>query len=146
MSLTGRILPTDMADLLLGRKEIDKERLKQRYNSLVVIDKPARRIKIIEGERAKKIVDNFLKELKVSAKSDEINGTPASSGTAVGRVRVIMNARECNKLKKGEILVTAMTSPDFMVAVRRAKAIVTDEGGLTSHAAIVSSELGLCPA
>jgi len=46
-------------------------------------------------------------------------------------------------MKDGDILVAPMTSPDFIVAMRKASAIITDEGGMTSHAAIVSRELGI---
>ncbi len=70
-------------------------------------------------------------------------GMPASPGYGSGKVRIIHEAKEINKVKQGEILVTEMTNPDFVPAMRRAAAIVTDKGGATSHAAIVSRELGI---
>lgn len=70
-------------------------------------------------------------------------GMPASPGYGSGKVRIIKTAKEINKVKQGEILVTEMTNPDFVPAMRRASAIVTDKGGATSHAAIVSRELGI---
>lgn len=70
-------------------------------------------------------------------------GQPASPGYASGKARIIHSAKEIDKIKDGEILVTEMTDPDFVPAMRRAKAIVTDKGGVTSHAAIVSRELGI---
>lgn len=72
-----------------------------------------------------------------------LSGTPASPGIVSGAVRIIFKASEINKVKKGEILVTTMTTPDFVPAMRKAVAIVTDRGGQTSHAAIVSRELGI---
>lgn len=72
-----------------------------------------------------------------------LDGTPASPGYASGKVKVIHTAKEINLVEQGEILVTEMTNPDFVPAMRKAAAIVTNEGGVTSHAAIVSRELGI---
>ncbi|MBM4401739.1 MAG: phosphoenolpyruvate synthase [Candidatus Cloacimonetes bacterium] len=72
-----------------------------------------------------------------------LEGIPASPGIACGPVRVIKSVKEIGKVKKGEVLVTEMTNPDFVPAMKRAVAIVTDRGGRTSHAAIVSRELGI---
>lgn len=74
---------------------------------------------------------------------DEIKGMTANKGKAKGYVRILLSPKEIIKMKQGEILVTTMTSPDFVPALRKAKAIVTDEGGVTSHAAIVSRELNI---
>lgn len=63
--------------------------------------------------------------------------------TVEGQVRVLRSSREGDQFRKGEILVTAMTSPDYMPIMRKAVAIITDEGGLTAHAAVVSRELGI---
>lgn len=71
----------------------------------------------------------------------EVRGTTASKGLVVGTARIVANIREIGKLGDGEILMTSMTTPDFVVAMKRAGAIVTDEGGLSCHAAIVSREL-----
>lgn len=72
-----------------------------------------------------------------------LKGSPASPGMATGPVRVLQSTREIEKVQKGDILVAPMTSPDFVPAMKRAAAIVTDKGGQTSHAAIVSRELGI---
>ncbi|MCJ7827763.1 phosphoenolpyruvate synthase, partial [Patescibacteria group bacterium] len=72
-----------------------------------------------------------------------VTGSSASPGLVVGKAKKIPNARQINKVKKGDILVTTMTTPDFVPAMKRAAAIVTDMGGQTSHAAIVSRELGV---
>jgi pyruvate,water dikinase len=72
-----------------------------------------------------------------------IHGTPASPGIGVGPVKIVLSPKEINKVKKGDVLVAPMTSPDFVPAMKRVVAIVTNEGGLTSHAAIVSRELGI---
>jgi len=60
-----------------------------------------------------------------------------------GKVKIILDPSDNSKMRKGDILVTEMTNPLFVPAIQKAKAIVTDVGGLLSHAAIVSRELGI---
>ena len=72
-----------------------------------------------------------------------VSGLPASPGIASGIVKVIKNLNELNKIRKGDVLVTEMTNPDMVVTMQKAAAIVTDEGGVTSHASIVSREMGI---
>jgi len=72
-----------------------------------------------------------------------VRGLGAGAGIASGVVRVLSDAADGARLRTGEILVTKMTSPDWVPVMRRAAAIVTDAGGMTSHAAIVSRELGI---
>jgi pyruvate, water dikinase len=71
------------------------------------------------------------------------NGISASPGIASGSVRVVYHAAEIGEVKDGEVLVAEVTTPDFVPAMKRAVAIVTDRGGRTCHAAIVSRELGV---
>lgn len=70
-----------------------------------------------------------------------LSGLGASPGTVRGPVRVLRSASEIARVGAGEVLVAPMTSPDWVPAMRRAAAVVTDQGGMTSHAAIVSREL-----
>lgn len=72
-----------------------------------------------------------------------LKGDPASPGIASGPVILLDSARDSDKVKPGDILVTQQTNPDFVSAMKKAAAIVTDSGGRTSHAAIVSRELGI---
>ena len=72
-----------------------------------------------------------------------LKGAPGSPGLASGKVVVIHSPQEIDRVEKGDILVTEMTTPDFVPAMKRAVAIVTDKGGRTAHAAIVSRELGI---
>ncbi|HUF27038.1 MAG TPA: phosphoenolpyruvate synthase [Gemmatimonadaceae bacterium] len=72
-----------------------------------------------------------------------VRGLRASPGTATGAVRVLASPADAGKLHSDEILVARMTSPDWVPIMKRAAAIVTDAGGMTSHAAIVSRELGI---
>jgi pyruvate,water dikinase len=72
-----------------------------------------------------------------------LSGLGASPGAASGTVKIVYSLDDLKKIKKGDVLVTEMTNPDMVVTMQRASAIVTDEGGITSHAAIVSREMGI---
>jgi len=78
-----------------------------------------------------------------TTKAPILKGIPASPGVASGVVKIIKTPSELDKIKKGDVLVTKMTNPDYVPGMKRAAAIITDEGGQTSHAAIVSRELGV---
>lgn len=93
---------------------------------------------------------NFLEEYvldksKVKSQKSKVLVTGLSVGSKIGQGRVnkIINVKDINKFKKGEVLVTTMTDPDWVPAMKLASAIVTDSGGRTAHAAIVSRELGI---
>jgi len=72
-----------------------------------------------------------------------LSGSPASPGIAFGPVKIVPDPSQIDKVLAGDILVAEMTTPDFVPAMKRAAAIVTDRGGRTAHAAIVSRELGI---
>jgi pyruvate,water dikinase len=72
-----------------------------------------------------------------------VSGLPASPGTATGRVRKLASPAESERFQDGEVLISVMTSPDWVPIMRRAAALVTDGGGMTCHAAIVARELGV---
>jgi pyruvate,water dikinase len=72
-----------------------------------------------------------------------LSGAPASPGIASGPVKIIPEVSQIDKVNEGDILIAEMTTPDFVPAMKRAAAIVTDRGGRTAHAAIVSRELGI---
>lgn len=76
-------------------------------------------------------------------KAPDLKGEQASPGTATGTVIIIESPKEINRVKEGQILVTSMTTPDFVPAMKKVNGIITDKGGQTSHAAIVSRELGV---
>ncbi|HIH43045.1 TPA: hypothetical protein HA246_05355, partial [Candidatus Woesearchaeota archaeon] len=93
------------------------------------------------GNDAKQILgfieNEFFRDVKV------VTGLTGNKGKVKGRVSVVMEAADFTKFEKGDILVTAMTRPEFVPIMKKAAAIVTDEGGITCHAAIVSRELGI---
>ena len=83
-------------------------------------------------------VEEVTEEMEVILK-----GLGASPGVGAGKVVIILDVNDIDKVKEGDILVTTMTNPDMVPAMKRASAIVTDEGGRTCHAAIVGRELGI---
>jgi len=72
-----------------------------------------------------------------------LTGLAASPGIASGKIKIIKNLEDLHKINEGDILVTEMTNPDMVVTMQKSAAIVTDEGGLTAHASIVSREMGI---
>jgi len=84
-------------------------------------------------------------EEKIKNRVSKITGIIASkgSGFARGKVRIIFNPKRVSRFEKGDILVAPMTSPEYIFVIKKSAAVITDEGGLTSHAAIISRELGL---
>ena len=72
-----------------------------------------------------------------------VRGLGASPGMATGNVKIVLDIDELDKIQDGDIMVTTMTTPDMVPAMRRASGIVTDEGGVTCHASIISRELGI---
>src|SRR3989344_5478156 len=72
-----------------------------------------------------------------------LSGLGASPGIASGPVKLVITLADLSKIRKGDVLVTEMTNPDMVVSMQKACAIITDEGGITSHASIVSREMGI---
>lgn len=126
---------------LLVTGEIPKAAIKQRKLGHSMMIEPGKSKETV-GKEAVAIMDR-LTTIKLGD-TQTVTGTPASSGHAIGKAVVTSNPVEAIKhLKRGNILVTSMTTPDFVPAMRKAAAIITDEGGITSHAAIISRELGI---
>ncbi len=132
---------------LFEGEKVSSSTLKGRSEAFV-INCSQKQIMYMEGEKAREIIGRF-EEKVVDAL--EVRGQCANKGTVRGVVRVIpidysnfelMN-REMEKMKQGEILVAENTAPELMVACRKAAAIITDLGGMLSHAAIVSREFGI---
>lgn len=121
-------------EILSGRRKF-----KKREGELFIIYEKNKKRKIYSGDHVKRMLEAVLKVKK----ENEIKGTVASRGKLKkiqGIARVVFHP-EKSKFNKGNILVTSMTRVEFVPLIRRAKAIITDEGGITCHAAIVSREL-----
>ena len=102
------------------------------------------KIKTVTG--TKKIIETMERYRIIapsSAMQRTVKGSIACRGKAIGRVKVITKLSELGKFQEGDVLVTKMTTPDYVVAMQKAAAIITDEGGITCHAAIVSREFNV---
>lgn len=97
---------------------------------------------ILTGQAAEEL-RKYMFASKAKDQVDDVRGLTASVGRVTGKVKVIGSVKEIEKVEVGDILVAVMTRPDYIVGIKRAAAIVTDEGGITCHAAIVARELGL---
>lgn len=121
-------------------KEFSADELNERIKFSVIYTKRDK-VKILVGKRAKAFLAKQTFE-KVSAKDTPyLKGTPACSGYVKGKVKIINVPEEMGKMEKGNIMVAHTTFPALVPAMKKAAAIVTDDGGITCHAAIVAREL-----
>lgn len=99
-------------------------------------------IQPLDYNKAKQRLTEFYVQSTTSGhKENEIKGQIGSPGKIKGRVRIVLNANKAEHFEDGDILVTGMTRPEFVHLMKRSSAVVTDEGGITCHAAIISREL-----
>lgn len=121
-----------------------RQELHQRYKDSALIFEH-NKIRLLTGQTLKLYARREISAEKTSAlaKVKELKGQAASPGKATGRVSIVHSVYEVGKIKRGEVLVASSTTPMHVPAMEKAVAIVTDEGGLLSHAAIVSRELGV---
>lgn len=121
---------------ILPLKELSKRK------KLFLLQAGAERIKIITGKEVIRAFKSYQEVDRGDMK--QILGLAVSKKEKViGRVRIINSSKDMSKMKKNEVLVAEMTSPEYIVAMRKALAVITDEGGMTCHAAIVSRELSI---
>jgi len=132
------LLPEEVRYYLNGGKR-SVAVLNERIKSCVYINKDGRK-SLLVGRAVEKFWKT-VKQEKVSTKVRELKGSTAYPGKISGRVTLVNMPSDMVKMKPGDILVSTATSPNLMAAIRQAAAIVTDEGGITCHAAIVSREL-----
>lgn len=109
----------------------------------VIEDLPleSRGVDIVSGNLFRQIVKKLTRNHQM-AKMRELSGLPGAAGKIVGKVKICFDLKDMRKIKEGDILVTSMTRPEYMPAIKIAAGIITDEGGITCHAAIISRELG----
>lgn len=138
----ARTIPADMLEGALKKGTIDHHFLNEleRFHITLPVNNKA---VYYFGKEAEKIYALMERpEKKNYAKIDQVEGTPACRGKAKGRVKIINVPEEMHKMKDGDILVSNATTPSIVPAMKKAAAIITSEGGLTCHAAIVSREMG----
>lgn len=128
----------ELIDALTKDKKIKKNELERRRACVLVMN-TIHGYDILSGKIARDIFKQiFSKKIKSSR---ELAGTVASHGFAAGTVKVIKTTHDLANMVKGDVLVASMTRPEMVSAMKIASSIVTDEGGITSHAAIISREL-----
>jgi len=126
---------------LLIKDKIDLKELHSRAKRILVVFLPQGGILVKSGKEAFKLKSELFPSIKIE-KIKEFRGLPAFPGKIKGKTRVSHSSAILNKnIKTGEILVTGQTLPDFVPAIKKSAAIITDEGGITCHAAIISREL-----
>jgi len=138
----------DVLDLLKHNKRLSLEESQKRIKLVYFsyLDKGKIKTELLYGEKADSILGYFKNERKKIIAKGLIKGFVASLGKGqklvIGKVRIIFDPIDC-EFHTGEILVTGMTRPEYVPLMKKAKAIITNEGGITTHAAIVSRELGV---
>lgn len=137
----------EIEDTFLRNRQINADIIKQRQETYL-IHVTNGTVKSYFGDKAKKIKRDFTKNIDTTEKNDELSGTIACKGLVRGRVEIFSwadpNIKEkMERMNPGTILVAGQTRPFLMPAVRKAAAIITDEGGITCHAAIVARELNI---
>lgn len=133
----------EVSDALLhGKKEHYRTLAAQRLKECCYIVKDGK-ITVYQGDECTKLIAEHLKGMKTPSATDtnEVKGMIAYEGKVQGIAKIVLLKKDIAKMNEGDILVSAATNPDLIIAMKRAAGIVTDTGGIISHAAIVSREL-----
>ena len=130
----------EIYDFVLGQKDFVEKEYEKRKKAYFISNENGDYTYLTGKAAVEKIKEYYDRDFEGIT---EINGVCSSPGKAKGKVKVCNGYQEAiKKVEVGDILVTGMTLPDYAPAMRKAAAIVTDEGGITCHAAIVSREMG----
>ncbi len=138
------LLESEVKDVLLDSVDV-KEIVKQRKKWSITILEGGKE-KILVGTEAKQYAKDqgfLLPSQEINSEINTLQGKIGSPGHIIGEVMIIDSAKMMAEFKEGKVLVTTMTTPDYVPIMKKAKAIITNEGGVTCHAAIVSRELGI---
>jgi phosphohistidine swiveling domain-containing protein len=135
--LLGWCEASEVSDILNGKK-FDRNELKNRSSNFIYIYQNGKGLKLSGGD-AKKKYEEIMGSMDQT--TGDLQGLGASPGKVTGHAFVARTSQDALKIEAGQILVTGMTTPDFVPAMNKAVAIVTDEGGITCHAAIICREL-----
>jgi phosphohistidine swiveling domain-containing protein len=138
VSQAEKLTIDEIIEILSGKK-INSHELNERKTSLLIQFKNKQIV--LSGKKAEEIHKKIIKDIAPKKFSGILSGQTGHPGKVKGKARLIQHISHLDLLKSGEILITSATNPAFVLAMKKAKAIITDEGGITSHAAIVSREL-----
>ncbi|MFH0714485.1 MAG: PEP-utilizing enzyme [Candidatus Diapherotrites archaeon] len=134
------MMPEEIENVLVKGKPIDENILNERDKFSVLYSKDAQNHSLI-GKEAKAFVEKNIAEKEIDTTVSELRGVCACPGFVKGKVKLVLHPNDMYKMQKGDVLVSVATNPDVVPAMKLAGAIVTDIGGITSHAAIVSREM-----
>lgn len=133
-------LVNEVSAVLEKNKKLSAREMSMRRDYFLEILDSKKGLATIAGNEAKKLTKPFTENNHATGVK-MFKGLVVNGGFARGKVKIIFSTKDLKKMKKGDILVSSMTAPDYITGLRKAAAVVTDEGGMTCHAAIVSREL-----
>ncbi|MCX6744472.1 MAG: PEP-utilizing enzyme [Candidatus Parcubacteria bacterium] len=139
LELLKYAMPNEIIQIINKDAKILAELEKRANLGLIVFADTIEVLEVYSGKIAKEYFDIIESTIAAS----EIKGTTASPGKVIGTARIILSQHDFDKMKPGDIIVASMTRPEYVPIMKIALAIVTDEGGITSHAAIVSREMNI---
>jgi len=131
------IYPTEIPKINLTQDCIEELKKRTKFHLNYISEK---KDVVLSGDKAKEYFKRF-KFIELDISGDTLSGSIAYPGYAKGKAKIINVKNDIAKIKEGEILISIATNPDLVPAMKKASAIVTDVGGITSHAAIVAREL-----
>lgn len=134
------LIPSEVKNMLFSKKKPNLVELLERKQISALLFRDGK-YQILQGNAAEELIRKELGEGLYLKETNIFRGVVACPGRVEGKIKVIFSERDIGKMKIGDILVARMTTPDIILAVRKASAIITDEGGITCHAAVVSREL-----
>ena len=120
-------------------EDSDLHEIKDRYKGYAYISDNEREYLLLTKGKLNEWKDKFSKAYE----GEVVKGIVTCKGEAEGKVVIVKDRSELHKVEVGDILVTPLTTPDFVIAMKKSVGIVTDLGGITSHAAVTSRELGI---
>ncbi len=133
----------EIRDLLVKGTHPPIFELSERRNYCVVFRKSVAPEFVLIGEEAREWYRKNVNEEEIERNVDELHGQVASPGLVRGIVKIVNSVQDMAKVTEHDVLVSTATQPDLLPAMKKAVAIITEQGGLTCHAAIVSRELGV---
>ena len=135
----------EILDLIKGKKQLEYRKKIRERKKLYVFTRTRDGKFIIFSGRDAELIDKKISQItagKTITKGGILKGTIASKGKSVGNAKVLLGREDIHKVVKGDIIVAKMTSVDFIPAMRLASGFITNEGGISCHAAIVAREMG----
>lgn len=138
------LLPLEVKQYLIFKKHLNIKLIKDRFRLSLAVLKNGK-AEIFTGKETKEILNIVINKVpkKEIFDSQHLVGKTGYPGKVIGIVKLANNKKEAENIKKGNILVSMQTNPDMINGIRNCSALVTDHGGITCHAAIISRELGI---